>query len=94
MSRLRAGPSGARGTGLPSTMRVAGAAESMTAVYAFSWAGLDVGRLEVLLEADGGGYRASWEAGTAGLVGTLFPFSSQGMRRGPARRRALPAQPL
>ena len=54
----------------------------MTAVYAFSWAGLDVGRLEVLLEADGGGYRASWEAGTAGLVGTLFPFSSQGTAEG------------
>ena len=34
------------------TMRVAGAAESMTAVYAFSWAGLDVGRFEVLLVAE------------------------------------------
>jgi hypothetical protein len=63
-------------------MRGAGAAESMTAVYAFSWAGLDVGRFEVRLDADAGGYRASWEAGTSGLVGTLFPFTSQGTAAG------------
>lgn len=60
------------------SLRGAAAAESMTAVYAFSWAGVDVGTLEVLLEAEQGGYRASWEAGTAGLVGAMFPFRSQG----------------
>ena len=57
-------------------------AEGMSAVYAFTWGGLEVGRFEVRLEAEGAGYRASWEAGTAGMVGTLFPFSSQGSAEG------------
>jgi Protein of unknown function (DUF3108) len=64
------------------SMRGASGTESVSAVYAFSWAGLDVGRLEVLLRAEDGDYRASWEAGTSGLVGTLFPFSSRGMAEG------------
>jgi Protein of unknown function (DUF3108) len=60
----------------------AAGAESMTAVYAFSWAGLDVGRLEVRFEADGGDYQARWQAETTGLVGALFPFTSQGAVKG------------
>jgi hypothetical protein len=58
------------------------AAEAVTAVYAFRWAGLDVGRFEVQLEAVGSGYRALWEGGTEGVVGALFPFVSEGMAEG------------
>lgn len=64
------------------SVRGAGAAESMTAVYVFSWTGLDVGRFEVRLEGSPGSYRISWDAGTSGLIGTLFPFSSQGAAEG------------
>jgi hypothetical protein len=60
----------------------ASAQDGMTAVYAFTWAGLDVGRFEVELEASGSGYRAGWVAGTAGMVGTLFPFVSEGTAAG------------
>ena len=58
------------------------AADAVTAVYAVQWAGLDVGRFEVQLEAAADGYRAVWEAGTDGIVGTLFPFVSEGMAEG------------
>lgn len=62
--------------------RAAAGEPGISAVYAFSWAGLDVGRLEVRLEADAAGYRAGWEADTTGLAGTLFPFTSQGTAEG------------
>jgi hypothetical protein len=58
------------------------AKDGVTAVYAFSWAGVDVGRFEVALEASGTGYRAAWEVGTAGIMGTLFPFVSEGTAEG------------
>ncbi len=58
------------------------AQDGVTAIYAFSWAGFEVGKFEVELENDGSSYRASWEAGTAGMVGTLFPFVSEGTAEG------------
>jgi hypothetical protein len=60
----------------------AGAAEIITATYTFSWAGLDVGTFRARVEADAATYSARWEARTTGMVGTLFPFTSQGSARG------------
>ncbi len=55
---------------------------AVTAVYALSWAGMDVGELRTeVVEADGA-YRAVWSGRTTGLIGTLFPFTSAGAARG------------
>ena len=61
---------------------VAASAESLTAVYAFSWSGVDVGAFDAEIEVDGGTYRASWQGRTTGFVGTLFPFTSRGASEG------------
>lgn len=54
----------------------------VSAVYLFSWAGMDVGELRAeIVEADGG-YRAAWSSRTTGVVGALFPFTATGAAQG------------
>jgi hypothetical protein len=59
------------------------AAETLTATYALSWAGLEVGELEtVVAEQADGGYRVAWQGRTRGLVGALHPFTGWGRSEG------------
>lgn len=57
-------------------------AEALVATYAFRWAGLEVGELEAVLSQDARRYRASWRGRTLGLIGSLFPFTSEGQSEG------------
>jgi hypothetical protein len=58
------------------------AAGGLTATYAFTWAGLEVGELEAEVAEDGAGYRVAWRGRTVGLIGTLFPYASEGASEG------------
>lgn len=60
----------------------AAAAQSFTATYAFSWAGIEVGILEARVQLAADTYRARWEGRTTGIVGSLFPFESRGTAQG------------
>ncbi|MFL5334393.1 MAG: hypothetical protein ACJ8H8_14690, partial [Geminicoccaceae bacterium] len=60
----------------------AGATDSITATYAFSWAGMEVGTFEARVEATAATYSARWEGRTTGIVGTMFPFTSRGSAQG------------
>jgi hypothetical protein len=62
----------------PGTLR----AQAFAATYAFTWAGLEVGEFRAEVVERDGGYRAVWQGRTVGLVGTLFPFASEGASRG------------
>ena len=55
---------------------------ALTAVYVFSWAGMDVGELRAEVVETGDGYRTVWSGRTTGLIGTLFPFTSSGAAQG------------
>ena len=55
---------------------------ALTAVYVFSWAGMDVGELRAEVVETGEGYRTVWSGRTTGLIGTLFPFTSSGAAQG------------
>src|SRR5262245_7219973 len=57
-------------------------AQSSSATYAFSWAGLDIGQAELRLTADTDSYRLNWQSRTTGWFGTLFPFRSDGTATG------------
>ena len=57
-------------------------AQGFAAIYAFTWAGLDVGEFRAEVVERDGGYRATWQGRTTGLVGTLFPFASEGASQG------------
>jgi Protein of unknown function (DUF3108) len=58
------------------------AAESLTATYAVTWRGLEVGTFDAEVAADDDGYRAAWQGRTTGLAGTLFPFATAGASEG------------
>jgi hypothetical protein len=58
------------------------AAAGLAATYVFSWAGLEVGELKTEVVQAGGSYRVAWRGQTLGLVGTLFPFASEGASEG------------
>jgi hypothetical protein len=58
------------------------AAETLTATYAVTWRGLEVGTFDAEVAADDDGYRAAWQGRTTGLVGTLFPFATMGASEG------------
>ena len=69
----------------------ASAQDGMTAVYAFTWAGLDVGRFEVELEASGTSYRAVWVGRHGGHGGHALPLRLGRHGRRSARGRPVPA---
>lgn len=54
------------------------AAQTTSAGFAVSWAGLEVGLVELQLVADDSAYRLSWQGRTIGWFGTLFPFEADG----------------
>ena len=58
------------------------AAETRTAAYSITWAGLEVGAVAVELTRDGDAYDVRYEARTVGLVGSLWPFSATGASEG------------
>jgi Protein of unknown function (DUF3108) len=58
------------------------AAGSLTATYAVTWGGMEVGMFDTEVAADDGGYRTAWQGRTTGLVGTLFPFATMGASEG------------
>ena len=62
--------------------RIATAAETTSATFAVSWAGLDVGLVKLELVADAAAYRLSWQGRTTGWFATLFPFESDGSAAG------------
>jgi Protein of unknown function (DUF3108) len=57
-------------------------AQPTSAIYAFSWAGLDIGQVELRLTADADSYELNWQSRTTGWFGTLFPFLSDGTATG------------
>ena len=57
-------------------------AESLTATYAVTWRGLEVGTFDAEVAVHDGGYRTAWQGRTTGLVGTLFPFATMGTSEG------------
>ena len=57
-------------------------AQPTSATYAFSWAGLDIGQVELRLTADADSYELNWQSRTTGWFGTLFPFLSDGTATG------------
>lgn len=58
------------------------ASERVDASYALRWSGIEVARFDVLLTANAVDYRIGYAARTTGLVGTLFPFTSEGASEG------------
>lgn len=67
--------------------------DRLSAVYAFSWAGIDVGEFQVDLGLAETTYTVAWTARTTGLLATLFPFTAngeaEGQRSGGAYRPSL-----
>jgi hypothetical protein len=58
------------------------AAETLSARYEVSWAGLEVGELETVLAERADGYDVAWQGRASGLVGALHPFVSLGRSEG------------
>jgi hypothetical protein len=61
---------------------VALSSERIDAAYELTWSGLEIGRFETRLTADGATYRVAYAARTTGFLGWLFPFSSTGSSEG------------
>ncbi|MGD9509712.1 MAG: DUF3108 domain-containing protein [Geminicoccaceae bacterium] len=57
-------------------------AQATDASFVVSWAGLEVGLVELRLAADSAAYRLSWQGRTVGWFGTLFPFEAEGVVAG------------
>ena len=56
--------------------------ERIEAAYELTWSGLEIGRFETRLTADGATYRLAYAARTTGFLGWLFPFTSIGSSEG------------
>jgi hypothetical protein len=67
-------------------------ADRLFAGYEIEWQGLPIGAFETELSTEGDSYRVSYRARTTGLLGWLFPFTSEGSSEGTRAMRAMPAQ--
>ena len=61
---------------------VAVPAERIDAAYELTWSGIEIGRIETRLTADGSKYRLAYAASTTGFLGWFFPFRSAGASEG------------
>ncbi len=67
-------------------------ADRLFAGYEIEWQGLPIGTFETELSTGEDSYRVSYRARTTGILGWLFPFTSEGSSEGTRAMQVMPAR--